>query len=376
MENKKLWIKNLIESNGVVVAAQKIVDCIKTEKIGIAEIGLRRLYEGFLGHEMGFDDRNIKFLTEDAISGDVRLSAFSNIVGVLLGNEIIKAYDSFPKIGDQLVTEYNTRLKDERLPGFTAVKEEVDQVKEGEEYPSVGFGEKYITTGEAIKRGEIISVTEEAIYYDQTGMLQEFCREIGKRIAERKEKTILRAVLGVDTCYHPNGVPTALYGGAPYLVASNALVDWTDLENAEVTGLGAMTDEAGVPIGSTPMRQLLVPLALNRTARRIINATEIIHGDFDNAASVKTMSANPYGGENIQVLTSALMHGIVGDSTTWFCGDFKQQFRWKNVWPIQAIPAPVNNLKEFTADIKFAYKVRYLGNVFARDNKYVVKCTA
>lgn len=372
---KKIWLKKLVESEGPAQAAYRIIDVIKSEKLGISDVALRQLYEAMLGEEMQWKNPDIRILNESGIAGDVRVSAFSNIVGVLLGNEVIAAYESYPKIGDKLTAEYSTKLKDERLPGFTAIKDDVDEVKEGEEYPSVGFGDKYVGTGDAKKRGEIINVTEEAIYYDQTGMLQEFCREIGTRVAEKKEKTILRAVLGVDTCYYPNGTPTALYSGAPYLVASNALVDWTDLENAEVTGLSAMVDEAGVPIAATPLRQILVPIALKRTAQRILNAIEILHGNY-NEAGTKTLSANPYAQEGIEVLTSSLMHGLVGNSTTWLCGDFKRQFRWKNVWPLQAVPAPPNNMLEFTNDIKFAYKVRYLGNIFAKDQRYVVKCTA
>ena len=87
-----------------------------------------------------------------------------------------------------------------------------------------------------------------------------------------------------------------------------------------------------------------------------------------------TKSSNPL--DKSQVVSSRYVATYTSDSTTWFYGDFKKQFRYKEIWPLQTFQLPVNNLLKFQRDIKFSYKVREWGWIFAKDQKYVVKNTA
>lgn len=374
-------LKNIVEEIGVVPAEMRIRALIEKNEIKAEDINFRDLWESFVGpcaetfscaagHHQGFIDQ--KPVTEAA----VKQSAFSNITGVLISKKVIEGYDLVDGIGDMLTTRYPSNLKDERFPGFIGL-EDVETVDEGDQYQESGIGDKYAGTGTPLKKGRILSLTEEAIFFDQTGQLMIRAQKLGEKAALRKEKTILDSVVGAVACYWPGGVETALYGAAPYLVASNALVDWTDIENCELTGFAAMTDDSPESdlIVVVP-KILLVPRALFRTAIRIMSATQVIHGDFDDATSIKTHSKSPYRPNEYRVVTSSLIHGIQGNSTSWYMGDPQQQFFWKEIFPLQTFRAAPNSTQEFERDVKARFKVRYYGGVFVADRRYFVRNTA
>lgn len=369
-------IKQLLESEGIKAVQGKISKAFQKDKIKLNDISLKALWESIVGdpsETMTFLSKKEGFLNQKEVQeADVRSSALSNIIGVVLANEMIDAYNLLTKVGDKLVTKYKSSQKDERIAGFIAMGDG-DEVDEGIEYPEYGTSSKYVTTGEKKKRGGIVHVTEEAILFDRTGQLLEYIKDIAEHLAMRKEKNIISGVTGAHQCYYPSGVATDLYNGSPYVISSNALVDWTDIEKAENDGLDNMTDENGEKISYiAPNPIILVPSALKYTARRIINATEITRKT--DSANTLTKSSNPL--DKSQVVSSRYVATYTSDSTTWFYGDFKKQFRYKEIWPLQTFQLPVNNLLKFQRDIKFSYKVREWGWIFAKDQKYVVKNTA
>ncbi len=375
-------LKRLVESEGVQVAENKLTKILKESKTKLSDIGisLKGLWESIVGrvdNTLNFFHQGQGFIdTKPVQEADVKSSAFSNITGVLIANEVIAAYEQVPTIGDQLVQTpyYRTTQQGERYAGFSA-HENVKDVDEGADYEELGLSDKYVTIAERKKRGGIILVTEEAIMRDQTGMLLERIRNLAERHAIAKEKDIIACVVGHKACYYPSGVVQALYAGAPYLVTTNALVDWTDVENCEVTGFSEMTDEKGEKIGWMPVRPvMLVPRALYRTGKRIVNATEVKYGA--DSVTIQAIGANPLSGEQIQVLTSNYVSTYTGDTTSWFYGDPKKQFRFKEYWPLQVFQLQANNTYEFERDVKFAYKTRDWGFCFAVDQKYFLKNTA
>jgi len=369
-------IKKLMESEGVKAVQAKISRAFKKDKIKLSDISLKGLWESIVGdpsETMTFLSKKEGFLNQKEIQeADVRSSALSNIIGVVLGNELIDAYNDQAKIGNTLTKVYKSNQKDERIAGFTAMPDG-DEVEEGVDYPEYGINSKYVTTGDQKKRGGIVHVTEEAILFDRTGQLLEYVQDIAQNLAMRKEQNIISGICGAHTCYYPLGVATALYGASPYLVASNELIDWTAIEKAENEGLDAMTDEQNNKIAFMSQKPiLLVPSALKFTARRIMNATEIV--TVTDTAKTETKSANPL--DAAQVISSRYVETYNGNATSWLYGDFPKQFRYKEVFPLQVFQLPTNNLLQFQRDIKFSYKVREWGWVFAKDNKYVIKSNA
>ena len=369
-----LGFRQIVEANGAMVASRQLCEIATEEKIKLNDWSLRELHEAFCGDNVkSFLSQTPGYQYQSSVKeADVQSSAFSNLIGVLLTNEVIAAYDAVPKIGDSLVKVYKSKLKDERMAGFSA-QDEPGDVNEDQEYPTDGLSDKYVTLPDPKKKGRVIYVTEEAIFYDQTAQLIERAQGIGAKIAEVREKRIISGVTGGHVCYSPLGVPTALYGGAPQLVAANALVDWTDLEKAELDGLGAMVDEKGAKI-TVRATMILVPRALYRTATRLLNATQVSH--LTNTSTIDTYSVNPYRPGELVPVMSDFVSTYTSNNTSWFIGDPTKQFRWKEVYPIQTFRLMDNSILEFTKDVKFAYKVRYKGDIFAIDNKYFVKNNA
>jgi hypothetical protein len=377
-------LKQLVEAEGPQAIENTLRDLANDKenplKLG-TDVTIQELFESFVGLEnLQATHRQAGFVNVNLAEAAVRVSAFSNITGVLLGNEVIEGYNYASGIGDSLVRTYRTKYIDERIPGFTASEKPLE-VKEGDAYDESGVMDKYITLGTGLKMGRIINVTEEAVLYDQTGMLVEKMRGIGELCALEREKTILKAVTGVTQCYFPSGSGANLYGGAPYIKTSNGLSDWTNIEACLVDCFAAMTDENGELVNSMPTA-ILVPTNLLFTAKRIIGATEILTknpttGTAGTTAQAReTMSSNPV--DNYRIISSPQVSNVQSSNptTNWWLGDFQRQFRWKEVLPLQVFRRPENGDMQFERDIVTGFKVRYLGNVFAVDQRYVAKNTA
>ncbi len=58
-------------------------------------------------------------------------------------------------------------------------------------YPSLGFGEDYIETPSTSKRGFIVPVTREAIFFDRTNLVLSRAAEVGEVLGLNKEKRLL-----------------------------------------------------------------------------------------------------------------------------------------------------------------------------------------
>ena len=127
-----------------------------------------------------------------------------------------------------------------------------------------------------------------------------------------------------------------------------------------------MTDDNGEYVGIDPSAMiLLVPQDLMVEALQMMNSTLVPEGS-ENAV-------NTFKGA-YQPLTSP---HITADSTTaWFLGDFKRDFLWAEIWPLQTFTHVSGNEDEFKRDIKAQYKVRYFGGVGAIEDKHIYKATA
>ncbi len=307
-------------------------------------------------------------LTEDAVDS----AAFSNIIGVLIAAKVIEGYNMPGYIGDRLVTTMPSKLRQERYAGFTAVGQP-REVAEGMPYEETGFHDKF-STSEAAKKGRLLNLTEEAILFDQTGQLLMRAGKLGEQARLERETVILQGVVDfLGTVFSPQGVAQPLYrlvavgnSNTINLLAGNALVDWTDIDNI-MQIFAAMTDDRGNRIVVMP-KVLLVPYALSATANRILRATEV--RTETAAGTIQTIGGNPISG--IDPLTSPLLDAA--SATTYYLGDFPKQFVWQQIWPLQVTRKRLEAIAH-NQDIIVSYKVRYFGGIAAIDDKYVVEST-
>jgi hypothetical protein len=95
----------------------------------------------------------------------IDVSAFLNITGQVIYSKIMEAYRQEAFIVSKLVDTIPTRLDGEKIPGISRVAGAVDDVGPGMPYPHLGFGEDYIETPSTTKRGFIVPVTKEAVFF-------------------------------------------------------------------------------------------------------------------------------------------------------------------------------------------------------------------
>lgn len=384
-------LRTLVEGYGVVQTRAMLKELLKPDDKGVAqvrpeEISIRELWEAFIGPVSrtleGAGDR--LFATSRGIADRVAESegsalmtaAFTDIVGVLLASKMIAGYNAPGYVGDLLFDTVPSKLRSERYAGYTSTERPLE-VPEGQSYKETGFMGKYATS-EALKKGRLLNITEEAIFFDRTGELLRRAMMLGEKARTEREQVMIdcftdRGAAAGTFIFRPLGVGAALYriaAAAPNLtvnqLAGNALVDWTDVDNAEQVFTG-MVDENNDLILVLP-RVLVVPSALKSVAKRIVGATELRSGP--TTAIELTIWSNPYTG--LVVISSPMFDTI--SATNWYLGDPKKQFVWQEVWPLQILRATLQEEKHLR-DIVFSVKVRYFGGAAAIDDKYVVRST-
>jgi len=229
------------------------------------------------------------------------------------------------------------------------------------------------------------------IAFDQTGEIHRRAMALGYYLRQERERTIVRAVTDADAAsgryvYRPAGSGAPLYQtngshrnyvGAgnttsPDFAAAVPLQDWTDIE--EVLHYRATqvkddrTDGDQRPIVA-PARQILVPERLRGTARSIVHSTEIRVA----SAEGETRLANPLHG-TLEVLSSPFVDEQGGAAASdWYLGDFRRQFVWTEIWPVQTFLQRSESEAAFERDVVLRVKARYFGGISAVDTVFVTR---
>jgi len=318
------------------------------------------------------------------LEAGVNTGDFANITGQIVYNTVLEAFTAPTYLADALTTTIPTDLSGEKIPGVSGIGDEAEQIGEAEGYPLAGVGEEWIDTPETAKRGLIVPVTKEAVFFDRTGLVMQRASKVAESLAMNKEKRVLDAVLGITSLYRRNGSSAiATYGDSSgahdwdNLAASNGLTDYTDIEAALLLFEGMTDPNTGEPIVLDPT-SLLIPGSLKMTAANIMNATEFRKATA--SAANTTVGPNPLSGYSFDIHSSPyvkarLAAGSVA-TTTWFIGDFKKAFAYMENWPITTSEAPPNNELEFTHDIVARWKVSERGTPAVLEPRCVVKNTA
>ena len=147
----------------------------------------------------------------------------------------------------KLVSTIPTRLDGEKIPGIGRIGDEAAEVRPGMPYPSVGLGEDYIETPSTTKRGFIVPVTREAIFFDRTHLILQRAAEVGEILGLNKEKRLLDLVLGATNNYSGRGRPTT-----PTMAAADAVPGSTCWTRNWSTGPTSTPPSSSSPTCSTP----------------------------------------------------------------------------------------------------------------------------
>ena len=248
-------------------------------------------------------------------------------------------------------------------------------VAEGQPYLESGATEEYVTIGSR-KQGRILSLTREMIARDQTSVFLKAANRLGEKAQTAIERLVIQRVCDSENAsgfyvYQPSGTGTALYSTTARdrgtnQVASNALVDYTDLDNARAL-LAAMTDNEGDRINVRPAL-LLVPDALVGVASRILGS-EMVPGTEN-----EQNSWGPRGMWRPELVSTPYLDD---ESTSdWFLGEPKKQFWQKKAFGIETTMQGRDSESWFSNDIAMRFRVAFDVEVGAVDYVYFVKSAA
>lgn len=389
-------LRPLIDSLGPEGFYHKVCQLLNERKLTVDDFSYHELAEatGVLPElrrvrEFTPHTTHVPTLLRESSPG-VGTNLFQVVTGELLGRKVIEGYeDDSGFIGDKLVTVIPSRYRNQKLAGFKALAGPTE-VPEGHPYEESTFEEKYVATDET-KQGRILSINEELIAFDQTGEINRRALALGYYLRQERERTIVRAVTDADYAsgkfvYRPNGTGQQLYkangsnrnwigSGNTTSTSFNAavpLVDWTDIDFALRYRATEVKDDridgTARPI-VMPVKQLLVPESLRGSALSIINSTEINTTNGDNEARV----ANPVH-NLVEVLSSPFIDEQGGQAVNdWYLGDFKRQFVWTEIWPVQTFLQRNDSQAAFDRDVVLRVKVRYFGGLSATDTVFVTK---
>lgn len=395
-------IRGIYESVGPAETVERLASMLKSGKVKAEDFSLRELAEAFCGHDWARRlnpanlGRHEHVRLAEAGEG-VDVTAFSNITGQIVYNEIHQGWEQAERVADTLFTTRPSDFEYEKIPGVGLIKGEGENVRPGMPYPEAGFGEHYWETPSTTKQGEIVSVTKEAIFFDRTGLVVDRARAVGERAAYRKEKKCLAVFAGITVTLSDgtsfagnnhkwNGTSYNTYDTAANAIGINSkattpLLDWEDINKAEQL-FNELTDpDTGNPINIKPDTLVVMPKKLY-TAKRIQTATSVRSIDPGYATSGsphQTESANPVTISNV-VTSKLLRQLIVGSGVTatnaddwWFYGQPKKAFLYLQNWPMTVVQSPPNSAKEFEQDIVMRWKASERGAPYSKDPRYNAK---
>jgi len=268
----------------VPTANEHLRTAIKDGYVNTGHLDLGAMFIEAYGFHAFNDCRTNQELANRYMEADaVTTAAFSNITGQIVYSRVMDAFAAETQIASGLVETISTRFQGEKIPGVSEIGDQASIVNETENYPFAGVSEDYIETPDTVKRGLIVPVSREAIFFDRTNLVLRRCQDVGRWLGQNKEKRIWDCIIDENVTKHRykwRGTTYATYqASTPWinLNATNGLSDYTNIDDSRIM-FSQMTDpNTGEPITIVPNTVLVTPSKL-AAARRIVNATQVQHG--------------------------------------------------------------------------------------------------
>lgn len=378
-----------VRKHGKPKAYGNLQACIREGKLNPNEVSIREVAKATMGDDFvercnptskaGFSEGENLLEAGEAVDS----TAFSNISGQLIYTQLMDRFEQPEFIASRLVRTVDTPFNGEKIPGIEGLGDSAKDVKEGEDYPEASFGDDYRETPVTTKRGLIVSVTRETIFFDRTGQVLDTAASVGESLALRKEYRIIDMILGITNNYNWRGTAYNTYNAStPWanVLASTPLVDWTDIDEANQKFVNMVDPNTGEPI-IVRANQILVMPAKQMTSEHILNATETRVGD-GASQTTQRIGANPVGNGRYSVFSSpfiykrllaALETNAAKAQLFWFIGDFARAFEYRQNWGMSVVRSPINSEADFNRDIVVRFKASERGAPAVAQPRAVVK---
>jgi len=370
-------------NHGPQFMAEQVSGILERGEMKPSDLSLKGLFQAFVttrdGSEIVGDDvleeccrpGATKLLAE----AEVNTSMFVNISGQITFMAAMEALKSEEYVFTNAIPTRKTPFRKERIPGVTRIGDAALIVQEGKPYPTAGVTEDWMDTATTLKRGFIVPVTKEAIWFDRTGQVLKEAADLTSAFGLNKEKRAIDCVIDENTTAHRHnwrGTTYATYKTSGEWInskTSNALVDWTDIDAVEQLFANMVDPNTGEPIEIMPNTLIVTP-ALEATAMRILDALGIAYhsqGFPTNAAANSTNAGNPVGragskySTRYRILSSRQLAARLATDTDWFLTNIEKGFEYAENWEITPATAPLNSELEFQNDIAMRFKISDMG---------------
>jgi len=378
-------LRRRYELDGPEKTVKHLSEALSQGQLEPEDFSLRDLAEGLIpdGHQWVrmLDPRSVGSVNILEAGEGVDVTAFLNVTGQVIYSKMLEAYTQEAFVVSKLVDTVPTRLDGEKIPGIGRIKDEATEIHPGMPYPHVGLGEDYIETPSTTKHGLIVPVTKEAIFFDRTNLVLSRAAEVGEVLGLGKEKRLIDLVIGQTNNYKSKGTSYNTYQTAsPWIneLATNELVDWTNVDAAEQLFADILDPNTGEPVLVRPNTVLVMP-AYRHAAYRIFKATEITFTASGSATA--TTASNPLAQYTVADSALAYRRVVASGETAadakkwWFLGDFRKAFAYMENWPITVNQSPLGSEADFSQDIVVRFKASQRGAAAVIDPRYVVKST-
>ena len=258
-------IGSVVNENGIAISGRQNYKNSPKYKMAVAEAA--KIIEGVL------TGRLRKHVLEEVMSTD----DFPYLFGDILDRSVLAAYTEWPTTWDAVAKRSTVAdFRDAKIyPPTYGADGVLDVVEEAAPYPAAPIYEQAPLTWSVTKYGRTVPFTWESMINDDLDMLKDIPTRLG-RAARRTENSLVTALYVNSTGPH-----SSLYtSGNKNIInttngasVNNPQLGITGLQDA-YTVLSKMVDESGQPI-MRDVVTLVIPPALEVTARNILNATEI-----------------------------------------------------------------------------------------------------
>ena len=379
----------LCESKSDLTWWEEFCNGLRTGQLQPNEFSIREIFERTIkdGRELA-DSLNPRFgpnagfrgLMEAA--GAITSGDFSSITGQILYTRMMQDLTPEQFVFQGLIPTQPTQFSGEKIPGIANLGDQAEVVAENENYPLVGTGEDYIETPATTKRGFIVPVTKEAIFFDRTGMLLQKAGAVGESLRLNKEKRAIDCIIDENTTTHRykwRGTTYATYQTtSPWdnTTASATLENWTDIDAADQTLNGILDPNTGEPVvieGDT----LICTKQNEKVASYIRDATGVsIHsgGYATSGELTETTAPNPVG-RRFTIISSRLLAARMATDTTWYYGNPRALAVYMENWPITVTQAPAGSAEDFHRDVVNQFKCSERGQFAVIQPRVMTKCT-
>jgi hypothetical protein len=379
-------IHRRVALDGLDTTVRFLSEALESKQLKPEDFSIRKLFEATVvnsqGEQVGRDvlaecfdpsNANGKSMALSEAAGAVSSDAFNKITGQVMYSKIMAASQSEAFTVTNLIPTVPTTLSGERIPGISGIGDQAQVVAEGQSYPLAGVGEDYIDTPQTTKRGEIVAVTKEAVFFDRTGLLLMRASKVGESLGINKEKRAINCLIDQNTTAHRykwRDVSYATYQtSTPFInkKTSNGLVDWSNIDGAEQL-LANMTDpNTGEPmvvmadtIIVTPQNYNRAAMALTATGVNVQAGGFATTGNLSQTVTMNPVGKGPYSG-TYKIVSSRFIPPQLATDTDWFLGAPSSAFAYMENWGITVTQAPAGSSLEFNNDIVYQYKASERG---------------